>query len=199
MSGGAGSADVSGGAEDVRVYFETQEAALCAVHCLNGVAQSPLFTAVDLSSAAQDLQEGERRLRAASGVDSAAYLAFLAADADLYVSDEGNFSVDVLARCLQGISVTLDALPSSIDVAAVAREDGLIAFIANLQSHWSHVTHLSTQPPSRPCNAAHSTAVSASLDTGSRYGKSQVRRGSRDEAEEARMASSALRSAGEVE
>ena len=141
MSSVGGSSSVSGGvsdsAVDVRVYFEPQESALCAVHCLNGVAQSPLFTAVDLSSAAQDLREGERRLRAASGVDSASYLSYLASDVDDYVSDEGNFSVDVLARCLHSIDVSLDALPRTTDIAAVAEEDVVLAFIANLQSHWS--------------------------------------------------------------
>ena len=101
-------------ADEPRVYFEPQESALCAVHALNNLVQSPLFTAVDLSTAASELQERERQLHAAGagGVESAEYLTFLAADS-AYVSDEGNFSIDCLTTCLAAIDCTLKPLSAA--------------------------------------------------------------------------------------
>ena len=129
--------------DDVRVYWEAQESALCAVHCLNSLAQCPLFTAVDLSSAAQDLYQSERELRRVGGEESSAYLSFLSQDSS-YVSDEGNFSVDVLQRCLQAIDLSLQPLPRSANIAGIAEDHRMLAFIANLQSHWSAHRHTTT-------------------------------------------------------
>ena len=100
MSGPLPAPSVGSDSSEPRVYFEPQESALCAVHALNNLVQSPLFTAVDLSSAAAELQERERQLHAAGGVESAAYLAFLAADS-AYASDDGNFSLECIAQVSQ--------------------------------------------------------------------------------------------------
>ena len=72
--------------------------------------------------------EEERLLRAASGLDSPSYLSFLASDSNPYVHDDGNFTVDVLARCLRAIDVSLDPLPASTDIGAVTEADATLAF-----------------------------------------------------------------------
>lgn len=114
-----------------RVYFEPQESALCAVHALNNLVQSPLFTPVDLSSAAAELQERERQLHAAGGVESADYLTFLAADNN-YVSDEGNFSFECISQCLSAIDCSLTPLSQSPPQPS----HSAFGLIANLESHW---------------------------------------------------------------
>ena len=42
-------------AEDVWVYHERQESALCGQHCLNNLLQNAYFTAPDLSDIALEL------------------------------------------------------------------------------------------------------------------------------------------------
>ena len=139
---------------DARVYFEPQESALCAVHALNNLVQSPLFTAVDLSSAAADLQEQSRQLHAAAGLDSADYLTFLAADSE-YVSDEGNFSLECITACLSGISCELTPLTRTPPQPS----PGAIGLIANLESHWLALRRIEVPPHLRSAlPAAHSGA-----------------------------------------
>ena len=135
-----------------RVYFEQQESALCAVHALNNLVQAPLFTPVDLSSAAAELQERERQLHAAGGVDSADYLAFLAADS-AYVSDEGNFSLECISLCLSGVEIAISPLTHTPPQPSHAA----FGVIANLESHWLTLRRVTVPPNLRSLlPAAHS-------------------------------------------
>jgi ataxin-3 len=55
-----------------------QEGQLCAQHALNALLQGPYFTAVDLATIAQQLDEEERKSMAEGGIDSKEYQEFLA-------------------------------------------------------------------------------------------------------------------------
>ena len=57
---------------------EQQEGQLCAQHALNALLQGPYFTAVDLATIAQQLDEEERRSMAEGGVHSKEYQDFVA-------------------------------------------------------------------------------------------------------------------------
>ena len=134
------------------VYFERQDltSALCAVHCLNNLLQSPLFTAMDLSGAAAELNERERLLRAESGTDSAAYLDWLSAEGgNAYASDSGNFSLSVIQQCLQVVDLSCSRmLPAA---SASPPPSSVIAVIANLEAHWLVCAPL---PRARPATTA---------------------------------------------
>ena len=133
------------------VYFERQDltSALCAVHCLNNLLQSPLFTAMDLSGAAAELNERERLLRAESGTDSAAYLDWLSAEGgNAYASDSGNFSLSVIQRCLQVVDLSCSRmLPAA---SASPPPSSVIAVIANLEAHWLVVRRFPVPDQLRP-------------------------------------------------
>eukprot|EP01031_Cornospumella_fuschlensis_P036483 gene36483-44260_t len=106
------------------VYHEVQESALCGQHCLNNLLQGPFFTAVDLATIAQDLDEQERLL---GNQDS------LRASAN--VDNSGNFSIQVLRTALQSFS--------GIDLRVWFQKSGHDAdptqqkgFIVNRSEHW---------------------------------------------------------------
>jgi Ataxin-3 len=54
-----------------------QEGSLCAQHCLNALLQGSYFTAVDLATLANNLDEAERQQMAESGVESEEYRRFI--------------------------------------------------------------------------------------------------------------------------
>lgn len=54
-----------------------QEGSLCAQHCLNALLQGPYFTAVDLATLAQQMDDQERERMAENGVDSEEYRNFI--------------------------------------------------------------------------------------------------------------------------
>jgi Ataxin-3 len=58
------------------IFFQ-QEGSLCAQHCLNALLQGSYFTAVDLATLANNLDEAERQQMAESGVDSVEYRHFI--------------------------------------------------------------------------------------------------------------------------
>lgn len=58
-------------------FIFQQEGSLCAQHCLNALLQGPYFTAVDLATLANNLDEAERQQMAESGVDSEEYRRFI--------------------------------------------------------------------------------------------------------------------------
>ena len=59
------------------VYFEKQEGALCAVHCLNTLLQYPVFNAVDLARIAVSLDEKERLIMGEKGYSTREFLEFV--------------------------------------------------------------------------------------------------------------------------
>lgn len=54
-----------------------QEGALCGQHCLNNALQSKVFSAVDLSDIARQLDEQERETMAERGTDTEEYREFI--------------------------------------------------------------------------------------------------------------------------
>jgi len=54
-----------------------QEGYLCAQHCLNALLQGPYFSAVDLATLGQQMDEQERERMAENGVDSEEYRNFI--------------------------------------------------------------------------------------------------------------------------
>ena len=56
------------GADDIWVYHEVQESALCGQHCLNNLLQNAYFTAPDLSDIALDL-DGKANIKIAESID----------------------------------------------------------------------------------------------------------------------------------
>ena len=54
-----------------------QEGSLCAQHCLNALLQEPYFTAVDLATLAQQMDEAEHSTMLEAGVDSEEYRRFV--------------------------------------------------------------------------------------------------------------------------
>ena len=72
-----------------------QEGQLCAQHCLNALLQGPFYTAVDLASLAQQLDD-EARLQMAEGqgLDSDEYRRFIQQPSG-NMDDTGFFSVQV--------------------------------------------------------------------------------------------------------
>uniref|UniRef100_A0A224YSN2 ubiquitinyl hydrolase 1 n=1 Tax=Rhipicephalus zambeziensis TaxID=60191 RepID=A0A224YSN2_9ACAR len=60
-----------------RIFHEKQEGSLCAQHCLNGLLQGEYFTAVDLATIAQQIDEQERETMAEGGLNSDDYQRFM--------------------------------------------------------------------------------------------------------------------------
>lgn len=59
------------------VYFEKQEGALCAVHCLNSLLQYPVFNEIELSRIASSLDEKERLIMGENGFATKEFLQFI--------------------------------------------------------------------------------------------------------------------------
>jgi ataxin-3 len=89
----------------LEIYHEKQVASLCGVHCLNTLLQANAFNAIDLSQIAQELDRREREVLAEGGMSSKDYLAFVAGDSQ-NVSDEGNFSIQVLSEALKVYNIS---------------------------------------------------------------------------------------------
>jgi len=83
--------------EDVWIYHERQEAALCGQHALNNLAQVPLFTVPQLAKIAHDLDVLERGVMESSSSSSSSLVQTPSANVDA----AGNFSIQVLKSALQ--------------------------------------------------------------------------------------------------
>jgi len=117
------------------IYWEKQESALCGTHCLNNLLQGPYFSAVDMAGVAAALDERERALMRESGVDSAAFLAHMAADSS-NVDDSGNYSIEVLSTCLQNLGFECVNIQNEHCASIRADMAAQQGFICNLHSHW---------------------------------------------------------------
>lgn len=126
------------------VYHEKQDAGLCAVHCLNSLLQGHYFSEIDLMSIAKEFDEKERQVMLESGVDSKAFLEFMAEESG-NLADDGNYSLQVLAKALEvwGLRVVPLVVPEARD----AKENPLIeqGFICNLASHWLTIRKVGSQ------------------------------------------------------
>jgi hypothetical protein len=120
---------------------EKQEAALCGTHCINNLLQAPYFTEQDMAAVAAELHAEEVALMLENGAESSEYLSFLAQDSS-HVDEAGNFSVEVIQRCLGRFGLEARRLQSA--QAASARENLLAqtGFICNLHSHWLAIRNI---------------------------------------------------------
>jgi len=119
----------------LQIYHEVQVMSLCGVHCLNTLLQSNAFNEVDLSQIAHELDRKEREVMAEGGLSSEDYLKFVAADSQ-NVSEEGNFSIQVLSEALKVYNIT--CLPNNHSrISGLKNEPHTQdAFICNLREHW---------------------------------------------------------------
>lgn len=60
------------------LYHEKQDAALCGVHCLNSLLQGDYFTEVDLMQFAKELDEEERKVMMEMGMETKEFLQYFA-------------------------------------------------------------------------------------------------------------------------
>ena len=125
----------------VFVLREKQESALCGTHCINNLLQGPYYNEAAMAEIAHSLDQRERSLMMESGVDSADFLAYAAADSS-NVDASGNFSIEVLSESLSnfGLSCVNIASPDCKHV----RDNPLdqTGYICNFQSHWLAIRKL---------------------------------------------------------
>ncbi|ODM89473.1 Ataxin-3 [Orchesella cincta] len=120
-----------------RIFFEKQDGALCGQHCLNNALQSSLFSAVDLSEIARQLDEKERQTMAELGTDTKEYREFIANPSSNF-DDSGYFSVQVLSEAVKNVNLELVSFQSDDSRAAKARSDPVEErlFICHREDHW---------------------------------------------------------------
>ncbi|CAJ0932135.1 unnamed protein product, partial [Mesorhabditis belari] len=108
------------------IFFERQQAALCAQHALNMLLQGDYFSATDLAEIARRLDQEENVVLDSSSRNLKS----------VNMDDSGYFSVQVLSEAVKAFSLDLVSIthPSVADV----RKDPLKekAFICNQSEHW---------------------------------------------------------------
>ncbi|KYQ90967.1 SAM domain-containing protein [Tieghemostelium lacteum] len=117
------------------VYWEKQVAALCAVHSLNTLLQGSYFTEVDLASIAHQLDSNERDVMMESGMGSNDFIKFVAEDSG-NVSDDGNYSIQVLESALKSFNLTCQSINNKEIQDVIKNPLNETGFICHLQSHW---------------------------------------------------------------
>eukprot|EP01098_Paradermamoeba_levis_P013582 TRINITY_DN6221_c0_g1_i2.p1 TRINITY_DN6221_c0_g1~~TRINITY_DN6221_c0_g1_i2.p1 ORF type:complete len:313 (+),score=93.44 TRINITY_DN6221_c0_g1_i2:173-1111(+) len=117
------------------IYFESQVAGLCAVHCLNSLLQGAYFTEIDLMQVGQEFDRKEKLLMAEAGMETPEFLKYMAEDSG-NVADDGNYSIQVLAEALKVWN--LSCILYTSQEAKSIRENPLneTAFICNQGNHW---------------------------------------------------------------
>ncbi|CAH0547792.1 unnamed protein product [Brassicogethes aeneus] len=129
------------------VFHEKQEGSLCAQHCLNSLLQGPYFTAVDLSTLAEKLDDEERQRMAECGEESDEYRKFLQQPSG-NMDDSGYFSVQVISSALQVWGLELVPYSSSTDErvkTALSNPSAMKAFICNYRDHWLSIRKIARQ------------------------------------------------------
>lgn len=126
------------------IFHEKQEGGLCAQHCLNSLLQGPYYTAVDLASFAQQLDDAERERMSEGDTNSEEYIRFMQQPSN-NMNDTGFFSIQVICKALQVWAI--DLIPFNNPNAALARRKPVDehAFICNLQEHWFTIRKLGYQ------------------------------------------------------
>uniref|UniRef100_L7M205 ubiquitinyl hydrolase 1 n=1 Tax=Rhipicephalus pulchellus TaxID=72859 RepID=L7M205_RHIPC len=126
-----------------RIFHEKQEGSLCAQHCLNGLLQGEYFTAVDLATIAQQIDEQERETMAEGGLNSDDYQRFMHQPSG-NLDDSGYFSVQVIASALKVWGLELVPYSSTDAVAQAAQADPTqsTAYICNYKDHWFTIRKL---------------------------------------------------------
>lgn len=128
------------------IFHEKQEGSLCAQHCLNALLQGEYFTAVDLGTLAQQIDEEERSRMAEGGVHSEDYRKFIQQPSG-NVDDSGYFSVQVIASALKVWGLELVPYNSQDPIAQSAQRDPTKhkAFICNYRDHWLTIRKIGYQ------------------------------------------------------
>ncbi|KAG5869761.1 hypothetical protein JTB14_028326 [Gonioctena quinquepunctata] len=126
------------------IFHEKQEGSLCAQHCLNSLLQGPYFTAVDLSTLAQKLDDEERRRMAECGEESEEYRKFLQQPSG-NMDDSGYFSVQVISSALQVWGLELVPYSSSDKRISMNDPSQMTAFICNFRDHWLTIRKIGKQ------------------------------------------------------
>uniref|UniRef100_T1JKM8 ubiquitinyl hydrolase 1 n=1 Tax=Strigamia maritima TaxID=126957 RepID=T1JKM8_STRMM len=123
-----------------------QDGSLCAQHCLNALLQGEYFTAVDLATLAQQMDEAERLRMAEAGINSQEYRQFLE-QPSINMDDSGYFSIQVIASALKVWNLELIPYNSRNPLALAANVNPVhqMAFICNYRDHWFTVRKLGRQ------------------------------------------------------
>ncbi|EDK31541.1 josephin protein (macronuclear) [Tetrahymena thermophila SB210] len=121
--------------KQVLIYWEKQGLdQLCGVHCINSLLQGPFFNEIELASIARELDDLEKQLMAAQGMDSKEYLSYLAQDSQ-NVADDGNYSIQVLQAALKKMgNLNIESVDSEINKGQDLSTE--IGFICNSDHHW---------------------------------------------------------------
>ncbi|KAJ8975174.1 hypothetical protein NQ317_011077 [Molorchus minor] len=126
------------------IFHEKQEGSLCAQHCLNSLLQGPYFTAVELSTLAQKLDEAERQQMAECGEESEEYRKFLQQPSG-NMDDSGYFSVQVISSALQVWGLELVPYTSTDERINHRDPSKMNAFICNYKDHWFTIRKIANQ------------------------------------------------------
>lgn len=128
------------------IFHEKQEGYLCAQHCLNALLQGPYFSAVDLATLGQQMDEQERERMAENGVDSEEYRNFIQQPSG-NMDDSGYFSVQVIASALNVWNLELVPYNSTEPRAVTAQNSpqDMQAYICNYHDHWFTIRKLGRQ------------------------------------------------------
>jgi Ataxin-3 len=117
------------------VYHERQGAnRMCALHCLNTLLQSPIFSEYDLNKFAEEVDKQERMLLGKSTGEQSDY-------------SSGYYSINVMERALltKGMFEIVNVNRSDIRNTVLANEISINkeqGFIFNLRDHWFTVRQL---------------------------------------------------------
>ena len=118
---------------------------LCAQHCLNSLLQGDYFTAVDLATIANDLDNIERTFMSEAGTTTQDYEKFLTQESSNY-DDTGFFSIQVLQKSLASWNLELIPFTSQNEYAQNARLNPIDeqAFICNFKHHWYSIRKIAS-------------------------------------------------------
>eukprot|EP01083_Nonionella_stella_P006293 18311_1 len=130
--------------QPLQIYHEHQSSQLCARHCLNNLLQGPYFTEFDLSKIALDLDKEEQALLAQDG-DSGLVEWLKQNKQSQNVSDDGNFSIQVLRRALDNLSLKIYHFGHKDVSGAQQHPEHEQGFICNLQAHWFAIRRIGGQ------------------------------------------------------
>lgn len=106
--------------------------------------QGPYFTAVELSTLAQTLDEEERQRMAECGEESEEYRKFLQQPSG-NMDDSGYFSVQVISSALQVWGLELVPYNSTDERININEPSKMKAFICNYKDHWLTIRKIGNQ------------------------------------------------------
>ena len=120
------------------VYHEKQSESMCAVHCLNSLFQGPVYDEVQLAGIARELDMKEALLYRPE------FSEVVGVEGSLNVSEDGNFSVQVITKAIEMRGLAVDQVVS-LDASVIPKENDPLdndprrcvnAFVCWLNHHW---------------------------------------------------------------